>query len=123
MDDYVFPAYNSSKARSRHTIFGESKLHSRFDPECVLIFGILAGDAFIRELDVSRVTLRLNEKQDKKGDSDHDEHTIAKLHGNTIDVLQRCLVSRLVLPQTAPTDGVFAVQTHGASPKGCRGYC
>ncbi|KAK3173796.1 hypothetical protein OEA41_007128 [Lepraria neglecta] len=73
MDDYVFPAYNSTKARSRHTIFGET------------------GDAFIRELDVSRVTLRLNEKQDKKGDSDHDEHTIAKLHGNTIDVLQRCL--------------------------------
>lgn len=29
MDDYVFPAYKSSKARSRHTIFGESKLHSR----------------------------------------------------------------------------------------------
>ena len=86
----------------------------------------LAGDAFIRELDVSRVTLRLNEKQDKKGDSDHDEHTIAKLHGNTIDVLQRCLVSRLMLPPTAPTaptDNILAVQTHGASLKGCRGYC
>lgn len=52
-----------------------------------------AGDAFVRELDVSKITLRLKEKQDKKGDNEHDnDHTIAKLQGNTLDVLQRCLV-------------------------------
>ena len=54
---------------------------------------LLAGDAFVRELDVSKITLRLKEKQDKKGDNEHDnDHTVAKLQGNTLDVLQRCLV-------------------------------
>ena len=53
----------------------------------------LAGDAFVRELDVSKITLRLKEKQDRKGDNEHDDdHTIAKLQGNTLDVLQKCLV-------------------------------
>lgn len=52
-----------------------------------------AGDAFVRELDVSKITLRLKEKHDKKGDNEHDnDHTVAKLQGNTLDVLQRCLV-------------------------------
>ena len=41
---------------------------------------------------MSRITLRLKEKQDKKGDNGSEEHTIAKLHGNTLDILQRCLV-------------------------------
>lgn len=53
---------------------------------------ITAGDAFVRELDVSKITLRLKQKHDKKGDADQDEHTIAKLHGSTLDILQRCLV-------------------------------
>ena len=58
----------------------------------------LAGDAFVRELDVSKITLRLKEKQDKKGDNEHDDdHTIAKLQGNTLDVLQRCLVRIFLL--------------------------
>lgn len=58
----------------------------------------LAGDAFVRELDVSKITLRLKEKQDKRGDNDHDnDHTIAKLQGNTLDVLQRCLVRILMV--------------------------
>lgn len=51
----------------------------------------VAGDAFVRELDVSRITVRLKEKQDKKGDNDS-ETTIAKLEGSTLDTLQRCLV-------------------------------
>ncbi|KAL9099720.1 MAG: hypothetical protein Q9163_004819 [Psora crenata] len=72
MDDMVFPSYSSSKVRSRHTQFGET------------------GDAMVRELDVSKITLRLKEKQDKKGEVSEDT-TIAKLQGNTIDVLQRCL--------------------------------
>lgn len=50
-----------------------------------------AGDAFVRELDVSKITVRLTEKQDKKGDNDS-ESTIAKLQGSTMDTLQRCLV-------------------------------
>lgn len=49
------------------------------------------GDAFVRELDVSKITLRLREKEDRKGDQDEDG-IIAKLAGSTLDVLQRCLV-------------------------------
>ena len=51
-----------------------------------------AGDAFVRELDVSKITLRLRAKEDKKGEGDSDA-TIAKLTGSTLDTLQRCLVS------------------------------
>ena len=52
---------------------------------------ILAGDVFVRELDVSRITLRLQEKQDKKGGDQASEHTIAKLEGDTLSTLQSCL--------------------------------
>ena len=58
----------------------------------------------MRELDVSRITLRLKEKQDKKGDNGNEEHTIAKLQGNTIDILQRCLVSFFELKLYTSTD-------------------
>ena len=76
MDDMVFPSYSSAKTRSRQTHFGE------------------IGDAMVRELDVSKITLRLMEKADKKGEGGDDD-IIAKLQGQTIDVLQRCLVSYL----------------------------
>lgn len=46
----------------------------------------------VRELDVSKITLRLTEKQDKKGDGG-DEAVIAKLQGSTLTTLQKCLVS------------------------------
>jgi Ca2+-dependent lipid-binding protein len=74
MDDQVFPSYASSRTRSRHTEFGET------------------GDAVVRELDLSRITLRLVEKQDKKGEGE-EEHLEAKLQGDTLQVLQKCLVS------------------------------
>lgn len=41
---------------------------------------------------MSKITLRLKEKHDKKGE-DNPDQTIAKLVGNTLDTLQRCLVS------------------------------
>ena len=74
MDDMVFPSYASSKARSRQTQFGET------------------GDAVVRELDMSKITLRLVEKSDKKGEGGDDD-VLARLQGSTVDVLQRCLVS------------------------------
>jgi hypothetical protein len=43
----------------------------------------LVGDVFVRELDLSNVTLRLRD----------DEHVIAKLTGSTLDTLRQCLVS------------------------------
>jgi hypothetical protein len=44
----------------------------------------------IRELDFSKITLRLIEHVNKDGDGDEDD-VIAKLTGNTIDTLKRCL--------------------------------
>lgn len=46
----------------------------------------------MRELDMSRITLRLMEKEDKKGD-EQSEHIFAKLVGDTLAVLQKSLVS------------------------------
>lgn len=44
----------------------------------------------VRELDFSKITLRIIEHIDKDGDGDED-HVIAKLTGNTVDTLRRCL--------------------------------
>lgn len=73
MDDYLFPAFHSSKAKSLRYEFGET------------------GDAVVRELDMSRITLRLMERSDSKGGGDAEEHAIAKLSGDTLQVLQSCL--------------------------------
>jgi hypothetical protein len=50
----------------------------------------------VRELDFSKITLRLIEHIDNKGDGD-DDHVIAKLTGNTLDTLRNCLVSVVFL--------------------------
>lgn len=85
MDDMVFPSYISSKARQRNHQFGE------------------IGDAFVRELDVSQITLRLTEKTDNKGEGDQD-HVIAKLKGPTLTTLQQCLYKPTELTMKG-TDG------------------
>ena len=51
----------------------------------------------VRELDVSRITLRLMEKEDRKGGDEASEHIIAKLEGDTLSVLQKCLVRSVTL--------------------------
>lgn len=53
-------------------------------------YSLTAGDAMVRELDISRITLRLMAKEDKKGGDD--EHVFAKLSGDTLSFLQQCLV-------------------------------
>ena len=79
----------------------------------------LAGDAFVRELDVSKITLRLKEKQDRKGDNDHDDdHTIAKLQGNTLDVLQKCLVRTQLSSICTMLMMTSIVQTDGTGTEG-----
>ena len=79
----------------------------------------LAGDAFVRELDVSKITVRLKEKQDRKGDKEDSDSTFAKLQGETLDTLQRCLVSfNLVLPSPQPVADAYPVQTYGTSVEG-----
>lgn len=45
----------------------------------------------IRELDFSKITLRIMEHDDNDSE-DQDDHVIAKLTGNTIDTLRKALV-------------------------------
>lgn len=45
----------------------------------------------MRELEFSKITLRLVHKEDHKDSSE--EHTVAKLTGDTLPTLQRILVS------------------------------
>ncbi|KAK7528268.1 uncharacterized protein IWZ02DRAFT_4294 [Phyllosticta citriasiana] len=72
MDDNVFPSYTSTKIRSKQMTFND------------------IGEAMVRELDFSRITLRLIEHADKKGEGEED-HVLGKLQGATLDVLKRCL--------------------------------
>jgi len=80
MDDNVFPAYISAKTKSRQFSFNET------------------GDAMIRELDLSKITLRLVAREDRKGEGEKNENTIkAKVTGETINVLRNALVCNIVL--------------------------
>ncbi|CAK7205058.1 Tricalbin-2 [Sporothrix eucalyptigena] len=72
VDDMAFPSYVSSSARSRSFTFDEM------------------GDCFIRELDFSRLTLKIRDRSaDKK--EDEKDRTLGRLTGNTLDTLKQCL--------------------------------
>ncbi|KAL5334880.1 C2 domain-containing protein [Aspergillus crustosus] len=71
MDDYMFPVWSSPKIRTK-----SAKVED-------------IGDAFVRELEFSKITLRIVEKLNAKGDGD--EHIVAKLTGDTLSTLQRIL--------------------------------
>ncbi|MCJ1292500.1 hypothetical protein MMC34_004051 [Xylographa carneopallida] len=88
MDDMAFPSYSFSKATSKHTEFEET------------------GDAIVRELDMSRITLRLVQKEDKKGGEQGAENVYAKLVGDTLQVLQKSLVNHRT---AATTEGEFEI--------------
>lgn len=72
MDDNLFPCYTSSKARSQAFTFNET------------------ADAMVRELDLSRITLRLVSEVNSKGE-EKAEQIKAKITGQTLDTLKRCL--------------------------------
>ena len=72
MDDMLYPAYSTAKVKSSNYNFNET------------------GDAMVRELDLSRITLRLVSEVDKKGEDDQDDIK-AKISGPTLDTLKRCL--------------------------------
>ena len=78
MDDNLFPAYSTAKAKTAHVTYNET------------------GDAMVRELDLSRITLRLVEKVDHDGDNGED-HVEAKVVGQTYDTLRRCLHTPTVI--------------------------
>lgn len=71
MDDMLYPAYSSSKIKSKNVKLEE------------------ISDAVVRELDFSKVTIRLRESSK---DKEHDEDDIvAKLTGQTQQTLRKCL--------------------------------
>ncbi|RDI82640.1 hypothetical protein Vi05172_g7461 [Venturia inaequalis] len=72
MDDMVFPSYSTHKIKTKSCEFNET------------------GDAIVRELAESRITLRLVEHADKEGKGEQ-THVLAKLTGPTLATLERCL--------------------------------
>jgi Ca2+-dependent lipid-binding protein len=75
VDDMSYPSYVSGTAKTKSFKFDE------------------IGDCFIRELEFSRLTLKVREKREKPGEERDEEHTVARLAGNTLDTLKQCLVS------------------------------
>lgn len=51
----------------------------------------IVGDAFVRELEFSKVTIRL--RGHGKDLDDEGDDVLAKLTGNTLETLRQCLVS------------------------------
>ena len=72
MDDNLYPAYSTSKAKTANYNFNET------------------GDAMVRELDLSQITLRLVSEIDHKGEDDQDDIK-AKITGPTLDTLRQAL--------------------------------
>jgi Ca2+-dependent lipid-binding protein len=87
VDDMAFPSFTSSTVRSRKTVIDE------------------IGDCVVRELDFSKLTLRLRDKGDK-GDKGED-HIIAQLTGDTLSTLKQCLVSFRLPKHPSPALTVF----------------
>ncbi|KAF2168519.1 hypothetical protein M409DRAFT_21268 [Zasmidium cellare ATCC 36951] len=77
MDDMRYASYTSAKIRSRQHSFNET------------------GDAMVRELDLSRMTLRLVTETDKKGTEESDIK--ARVTGPTLETLRRCLYTPQVI--------------------------
>lgn len=80
VDDLPYPSYASGTAKSQHHKFDE------------------IGDCFIRELEFSKLTLRVCEKREKPGEERDEDHTVARLAGNTLETLKQCLVSPGIQP-------------------------
>lgn len=74
VDDMAFPSYTSSVAKQRKNQFDE------------------IGDCFIRELEFSKLTIKVCERSEKQ-EGGNKQHTLARLTGNTLDTLKQCLVS------------------------------
>jgi Ca2+-dependent lipid-binding protein len=79
VDDIAYPSYTSSTVRSRKVNIDE------------------IGDCFVRELDFSKLTIRLRDAGDKRASAgagdEKNRRYVAKLTGNTLDTLKQCLVS------------------------------
>ncbi|KAK3328855.1 C2 domain-containing protein [Apodospora peruviana] len=72
VDDMAFASYTSSPAKHKSYKFDE------------------IGDCFVRELDWSKLTIKVCERSEKQ-EENHRQHTLARLTGGTLDTLQQCL--------------------------------
>ncbi|KAI1283289.1 C2 domain-containing protein [Xylaria sp. FL0933] len=79
VDDMLYPSYASGTAKS---------IHHKFDE---------IGDCFIRELEFSKLTLKVCEKREKPGEERDEDHTLSRLTGNTLETLKQCLNNPTVL--------------------------
>ncbi|RKF78728.1 Uncharacterized protein PYUK71.03c [Golovinomyces cichoracearum] len=74
MDDMTFPSFSSSLIRSRKTTLNE------------------IGDCVVRELEFSKITLRIREKgKSQSGEKKDKEQNIAKPTRSTLELLKQCL--------------------------------
>ncbi|KAI1106687.1 tricalbin [Jackrogersella minutella] len=79
VDDMLYPSYITNTARGKTFKFDE------------------IGDCFIRELEFSRLTLKVREKREKPGEERDEDHTVARLTGNTLETLKQCLNNPTIL--------------------------
>ncbi|KAK4129332.1 tricalbin [Parathielavia appendiculata] len=91
VDDMAFPSYVSSIARSRHHKFDE------------------IGDCFIRELEFSKLTIKVSERTDKQEEGSK-QHTLARLSGNTLDTLKQCLNNPTILKMKDEDGNVYSIR-------------
>nr|CDP22608.1 Putative tricalbin [Podospora anserina S mat+] len=90
VDDMAFPSYTSSVAKKSKTTFDE------------------IGDCFIRELEFSKLTIKVSEKTDSK--EGKKERVLARLTGNTLDTLKQCLNNPTVLKLKDDDGNVYSIQ-------------
>ncbi|KAK0631828.1 C2 domain-containing protein [Immersiella caudata] len=91
VDDMAFPSYVSSMSKSRKHTFDEM------------------GDCFIRELDFSKLTIKVCERSDKQEDAGK-QHTLARLAGNTFDTLKQCLNNPTTLKMKDDQGNVYSIK-------------
>jgi len=91
VDDMAFPSYTSSMSKSKKHMFDEM------------------GDCFIRELDFSKLTIKVCERSDKQEEAGK-QHTLARLAGNTLDTLKQCLNNPTTLKMKDDQGNVYSVK-------------
>lgn len=91
VDDYAFPSYVSSTSRTKTHTFDE------------------IGDCFIRELEFSKLTIKINERSEKQEDNGK-ENTLARLSGNTLDTLKQCLNNPTTLKLKNEDGKVYSIK-------------
>ncbi|KAK4191774.1 putative tricalbin [Podospora australis] len=91
VDDMAFPSYTSSVAKKREHKFDE------------------IGDCFIRELEFSKLTIKVAERSDDK-EKEHKQRVLARLTGNTLDTLKQCLNNPTVLKMKDDEGNVYSIK-------------